>query len=146
MGESYGEHIFLGAKVLVANVKSDVYAPPLKLEDGKRGTFLETCFDIKNNDVKYWLKNENEEEMKIWRYKHFHSHGSYVQKRAIVSACLRKTEKMASDTHMHINSALIKINEFIRLHYPITTLKGVCTFLAATSGNGAWITIRNLIR
>ena len=71
---------------------------------------------------------------------------TYVQKRAIVSACLRKTEKMASDTHMHINSALIKINEFIRLHYPITTLKGVCTFLAATSGNGAWITIRNLIR
>ena len=26
------------------------------------------------------------------------------------------------------------------------TLKGICTFLAATSGNGAWITVRNLIQ
>ena len=96
--------------------------------------------------IRYWLKNDNEKEIKIWRYKHFYSHGEYKQKRSIITACLRKVQKLASDETVMIKSATHKIKEFTQLKYPQSTLKGICTFLAATAGNGAWITVRNLIQ
>ena len=126
--------------------ESEVYVKPLKLEDGKSDTFLETRFEIKNDTINYWLKNDNEEETKIWRYKHFHSHGSFVQKRATITACMRKVENMASNRHVFINSAVNKIAEFQKLAYPNSILKGVCTFLAATTGNGAWIGVKRHIQ
>ena len=122
-----------------------MYVAPLRLEDGKEGTFLETRFEIENNKIKYWLKNENEQETKVWRYNHFHSHGSFVQKRATLTACMKKVQMMASDTQKFTWSALNKLNEFKKLAYPMSTLKGVCTFLAATTGKDAWITVRNLL-
>ena len=76
--------------------ESEVYVKPLKLEDGKEGTYLETSFRVKNNRIEHWLKNENETGTKIWRYSHFHSHGAFGQKRAVLTACLRKVEAMAS--------------------------------------------------
>ena len=126
--------------------KSEVYVKPLTLEDGKEGTFLETSFRIKNNMVEHWLKNDNEKETKIWRYNHFHSHGTFIQKRAILTACLRKVQKMASTRELLIHSGRSKIREFQKLAYPNSILKGVCTFLAATTGNDAWIAVRSTIR
>ena len=126
--------------------KSEVYVKPLTLEDGKQGTFLETSFRIKNNKVEHWLKNENDGETKIWRYKHFHSHGTVIQKRAILTACLSKVQKMASTRELLITSGRSKIREFQKLAYPNSILNGVCTFLAATTGNDAWIAVRNTIQ
>ena len=68
--------------------KSEVYVKPLRLEDGKEATFLETRFDVKAQKIDFWLKNDNEMEKKIWRYNHFHSHCSFIQKRATLTACL----------------------------------------------------------
>ena len=58
------------------------YLPPLKLEDGTAGTFLETSFEITGNTIRHWLKNENVtgEPPKIWRNSHFDSHGQFSQK------------------------------------------------------------------
>ena len=76
----------------------------------------------------------------------YHSHGTFVQKRAILTACLRKVQKMASTRALLIQSGKSKIREFQKLAYPNSVLKGVCTFLAATTGNDAWIAVRNTIR
>ena len=121
---------------------------PLCLEDGKKGTFLETRFEIENGKtVKHWLKNDNEDgTKKIWRYTHFHSHGSFAQKRALLTACLKKVQYMASGRHEFLRSASAKIDEFVAQQYPLSVIKGVCTFLGATTGNGAWISVRNTIR
>ena len=43
-------------------------------------------------------------------------------------------------------AALEKIAEFRRLRYPKSILSKACTFLAASTGEGAWITIRNALR
>ena len=98
------------------------------------------------NKIDFWLKNENEKENKIWRYNHFHSNGSFVQKRATLTACLKKTEAMASNKYVFLDSAVNKIREFQNLAYPNTILKGACTFLAATTGNGAWMDVKRHIR
>ena len=61
--------------------KSEVYVEPLKLEDGKDATFLETKFKTENDKISFSLKYEkNETEKKIWRYNHFLSRGSFKQK------------------------------------------------------------------
>ena len=36
---------------------------PLKLEDGKEGTFLEVRFRIERNEFRFRLKNDNEENI-----------------------------------------------------------------------------------
>ena len=76
----------------------------------------------------------------------FSSHGTFIQKRAILTACLRKVQKMASTRELLINSGRSKIREFQKLAYPNSILKGVCTFLAATTGNDAWIAVRSTIQ
>ena len=91
-------------------------------------------------------ERENEKEKKIWRYNHFHSHGSFAQKRATMTACLKKTETMASNKQVFIDSAVNKLREFQNLAYPNSVLKGACTFLAATTGNGAWMGVKRYIR
>ena len=126
--------------------ESEVYVKPLRLEDGKEATFLETRFDIKAQKIDFWLKNDNEVERKIWRYNHFHSHCSFIQKRATLTACLKKTQKMASNKHVFISSACNKISEFQQLGYPKSILSGACTFLAATTGNGAWMSVKRYIQ
>lgn len=128
--------------------ESECYVKPLCLEDGKKGTFLETRFEIENGKtVKHWLKNDNEDgTKKIWRYTHFHSHGSFAQKRALLTACLKKVQYMASGRHEFLRSASAKVDEFVAQQYPLSVIKGVCTFLGATTGDGAWISVRNTIR
>ena len=127
-------------------IKSECYQEPLRLEEGKDGTFLETRFWISQNNIRHRLKNDNEVEQKIWRYQHWQSNVPFTQKRATLTACLRKVQHQASDRAALGSSALDKIAEFRRLGYPDTVLHGACTFLAATSGEGAWITIRNALR
>jgi hypothetical protein len=126
--------------------ESEIYVKPLTLEDGKEGTFLETRFQIQGNHIEHWLKNDNENGTNVWRYNHFHSHGSVIQKRATLTACLKKVEYMASTKDFMVQSARVKLQEFKKLAYPNSILKGACTFLAATTGNDAWIRVRNTIR
>ena len=55
----------------LADIGSQCYLPPLKLEDGGEGTFLETSFEITgNNQIRHWLKNVNTlgTSPAVWRY------------------------------------------------------------------------------
>ena len=122
--------------------------PPLKLEDGGEGTFLETSFRVtKFNHIQHWLKNQNEcgEPPKVWRYAHFDSHGDFNQKRSVMMACLKKVGKMASDQHVLQKSASQKIAEFSRLRYPRKLLWSACTTMGVKSRNPAWFRARDQI-
>ena len=127
--------------------KSECYQAPLELEEGKAGTFLETRYEVHGKCFKYRLKNDNEGgETKIWRYQHFHSFSPFTQKRATLTSCLKKIHKMASDPATLWQSALAKVAEFRRLWYPLGVLRGACTYLGASTGEGTWITVRNTLR
>ena len=127
--------------------RSVIYQEPLKLERGHDGTFLETRFTIENNAFRYKLKNDNEGGVvKIWRYMHFHANAPFVQKRATLTACLRKVHRMASDTDILRVSALDKVAEFRRLRYPLGLLRKACAYLAATSGVRQWLDVRDTLR
>ena len=68
--------------------RSDCYMPPLCLEEGQAGTFLETNFQITSaNGVRTWLKS-NPSKGGNWKYAHYGSHSSKAQKRAVLVACL----------------------------------------------------------
>ena len=125
--------------------KSECYHPPLRLEDGKPGTFLETSFKWEDGRFRYWLKNDNMvgEEPKIWRYKDFRSHGPYLQKRALLTMMLRKVHRMASDSEALRVSALQKLAEFRALGYPEGLLRGACSYMGATTSEGTWIKVRS---
>ena len=125
-------------------VRSECYAPPLKLEAGKDGTFLETTFRWEGGRFQYRLKNENVgAEPKVWRYKDFRSHGPFAQKRALITMMMRKVHQAASGQQELYESALQKLAEFKRLGYPPGLLRGVCGYMAATTGRGGWILVRN---
>ena len=127
--------------------KSECYHPPLKLEDAKDDTFLETTFRIEGTKIRHWLKNENPRDgpTKVWRYHHFASYCTFEQKRATLMACLKKVQKMASDeTVLHI-SAVQKLEEFRRLAYPKSVLRGVCSYMAACTQRYEWIKIRTVV-
>ena len=93
------------------------------------------------------MKNDNADgERNVWRYQHFDSNAPYLQKRATITACLRKVQKMSSDPLSMERGALAKIAEFRRLRYPISGLAKACSLLGATTGEGTWITVRNALR
>ena len=99
-----------------------------------------------NNTFSYYLKNDNEDgNQKVWRYQHFSLYAPYLQKRALLTACLKKVHKMASDAHVLRKSALDKINEFQRLQYPRYMLKNACTYVAASMGAREWLDVRDQI-
>jgi hypothetical protein len=126
---------------------SECYQEPLKLEEGRSDTFLETRFWVQGNEIRYRLKNDNEGgSAKIWRYQHWDSNTPFLQKRATLMACLRKVQQQASDKPSLGASALEKIAEFRRLRYPDSVLSKACTFLGATTGEGTWITVRDALR
>ena len=127
--------------------ESRCYQKPLKLEEGKDGTFLETTYWIEGEDIKHILKNDNASGgSKVWRYQHWYSNTPFLQKRATLTTCLRKAQQMASDPGCLYRGALDKIAEFRRLHYPMSVLQKACTFLGASTGEGTWITVRNALR
>ena len=108
---------------------------------------LSVQYWIEDGEIKYQLKNDNADgERNVWRYQHFDSNAPYLQKRATITACLRKVQKMSSDPLSMERGALAKIAEFRRLRYPITALRRICSYLGATSGEGTWIRIREALR
>jgi hypothetical protein len=115
--------------------KSECYHTPLKLEEGTANTFLETRFELSQGRFRYWLKNDNEDgSNRIWRYQHFKSHAPFLQKRALLTACLRRVHRMASDPEALYKSGLAKAMEFVRLQYPKAVVAAACGYLAASSG------------
>ena len=119
----------------------------LTLVDAREDTFLETTFSIEGGHIRHWLKNDNPigGPTKVWRYQHWASCCSFEQRRATLSACLKKVQAMASDQHVLYKSALQKLDEFRRLAYPMAVLRGACTYMAACTGCFAWIRVRHVV-
>ena len=129
---------------LLTDLTNECYFPPLRLEDGTAGTFLETSFEITaTNSIRHWLKNQNAQETKVWRYAHFASQAPFSQKRAVLMACLLKVEKMASDDCCLLQSASQKVAEFIRLQYPRRMLWTACTTMGVKTRNTVWFQVRD---
>ena len=129
--------------------QSQCYQEPLKLEAGKEDTFLETRVWISNNEIRHKLKNDNEGgQTKVWRYKHFDDGSPFMEKRATVTACLKKVQQMASDGQADVfaTAALDKIAEFRRLRYPLSVLTKCCTFLGVSTGVRQWYRVRDALR
>ena len=123
------------------------YQSPLTLTAGKAGVFLETAFWTSEDHITHRLKNDNSNgRQQIWRYQHWYSNAPFLQKRATLTACLRKVQQMASDPATLRQGALEKIAEFRRLSYPLSILRKACNFLGASTGEGTWITVRDTLR
>ena len=133
---------------MIKSLREQCYLPPLKLEKGGEDTFLETQFEIKNNRLKYWIKNENRAgaPAKVWRYSHISCYTPFELKKRTMMATLRKVHKMASDTYTLRKSAQQKIAEFIRLKYPVKTLWTACTTMGVTTRDTAWFKVRDLLQ
>ena len=132
----------------IQRLTKECYHPPLKLEDGKEGTFLETSFYItKENCCKHWLKNENTTvtNPKIWRYAHFWSSTDEATKRKVMHATLKKLHNMASDADTLVASALHKLHEFQLLQYPFHHLYKACNYIATTTRDTTWFRIRQAL-
>ena len=127
--------------------KSECYLPPLKLEEANPDTFLEMTFEIHNNSIRYWLKNDNIplQPPKIWRYAHFRSHMSFQMKKGMLSAVMKKIHKMASDDRALYHSALQKIHEFLNLHYPKKMIWTTCTTMGVITRNATWFDVRDAL-
>ena len=67
----------------------------------------------------------------------------YLMKRTVLTGCLQKVHRMASDDANLIISAFAKIREFQALLYPIPMIKAACTYMAATHGRRVWLDIRD---
>ena len=124
---------------------SECYAKPLKLEEAKEGTFLESSFQIKGNRIIHTIKNDNTEREphKIWRYAHFKSYTPFQQKKAVLGAALKKVEKFSNTHNGTITSGLQKVQEFTRLQYPRKMIWSACTTMGVQSRNTAWFRIRD---
>ena len=109
--------------------------------------FLETAFWTNEDHITHRLKNDNSDgRQQIWRYQHWYSNAPFLQKRATLTACLRKVQQMASDPQQLLAGARDKVAEFRRLRYPDNVLRKACNFLGASTGEGMWITVRNELR
>ena len=132
----------------IQNFEQHCYLPPLKLEDGKPDTFLETTFSITDtNRIDFCLKNENTQHdpTKIWRYAHFNSQAAFQQKRATMLAVLKKVDTNSSDATQLYKSAIQKLEEFIRLNYPKKLLWTACTTLGVNTRTRTWFEIRDYL-
>ena len=134
-------------KFIADFTESQCYQKPLKLEEGKDGVFLETRYWTDGWKIYHKLKNDNSGgEAKVWRYQHWYSNTPFLQKRATLTACLRKVHHQASGPNMIKQGALDKIAAFRRLHYPLSVLQKACSLLGASPGEGTWITVRDVLR
>lgn len=144
----YAEHEGWDSNAFIKDFeRSECYFPPLNLEEGEQDTFLETRFRVEDdNNITYWLKNANEDgRCNVWRYQHFHSYSPFLQKRALVTACLKKVHNMASTPSVLEKSAHDKLAEFRRLQYPRGLLKKATAYMAASTGQRMWLNVRDAI-
>ena len=110
---------------------------------------METPIWMKNNQIRHKLENDNEgSQTQIWRYKHFDGGSPFMEKRATLTACLKKVQLMASDGQADVfaTAALDKIAEFRRLRYPLSVLSKCCTFLGASTRVRQWFDVRDALR
>ena len=132
---------------IVREIMADpgIYDPPLVLEGGEKGIFLETEFTVTpDNRIDFKLENANAQEQKVWRYHHYNSGQTYTIKRATMLATLQKVHRMASDDIQLRNSAMDKLNEFKKLGYPLGIRKYMCAIMARDTSNVSWRAVRNL--
>ena len=121
---------------------SECYMPPLKLEAGSDGTFLETKFEIEGDYIHFRLKNANEGgAKKVWRYQPFDSYTSSGQKCSMLVATLQKVEFMAGDEQQRFISAMHKLREFADLGYPVPMRKRACHRLGRETGRLTWLAV-----
>jgi len=121
----------------------ECYWHPLKLEEAQQNTFLETRFNWQNNCLQCWLKNENEQETKIWRYHHFDSDVALSQKKTTLMSILRKVHRMCIGKEALYDSAICKVKEFIKLKYPINLCRIACANMARETFDTVWYHVRN---
>ena len=124
--------------------QSECYWKPLQLEEGKHDTFLETTFFWEDGQLAYKLKNDNEFQKKIWRYKHYLCDGSVRHKKANLMGTMRKVHKMASDDKQLIISAVDKLYEFQELGYPRSLRRFACSIMARDNQDLTWRYVRGL--
>ena len=118
-----------------------------KLEDAGTGCFLENVFSkIPDGNIRFRLKNANEDSLAVWRYHHYRSRVDYATKRATVFSTLRKVDRMASDPEQLTISAMAKCKEFLDLEYPPGILRYMCAALARETGHSSWSTVKRYIR
>ena len=122
--------------------ESECYWKPLKLEATDNDKFLENKLSLSGGRLKYRLKNDNEQETKVWRYHDYRSRLDYTTKRGILCSTLRKVNKMASDKSQLLISGVAKCEEFLSLGYPAGILRKFCTTLAHQTDNKTWFDIR----
>ena len=56
-----------------------------------------------------------------------------------------KVHGMASDGNAVYESGVQKLDEFRRLAYPKSVLRGACTYMAAVTACYAWIRVRHVV-
>ena len=70
-------------------------------------------------------------------------HISYLQKRALLTTCLKKVHKMASNSELLVSSGLAKVREFLHLDSPVYVVEAACGYMAASTGERAWLNVRD---
>ena len=127
---------------------TNCYMPPLNLEPSAEGVFLETEFEICNNQIVHRLKNDNKDARhpKVWRYQHFNSYAPYARKRAAITNALNKVSFHASDEAQIIGSGITKMREFIQAGYPYTVLKYCANTVANKDNMRAWNIVLKTLR
>ena len=136
-----------GERFLQDFARSECYWQPLKLEDAGTGCFLENVFSkTPDGNIRFRLKNANEDSLAVWRYHHYRSRVDYATKRATVFSTLRKVDRMASDPEQLTISAMAKCKEFLDLEYPPGILRYMCAALARETGHSSWSTVKRYIR
>jgi hypothetical protein len=131
-------------KCFINDLENTVYFSPLKLQDGDKNTFLENTITIKDNKIKYRLKNNNNFTADVWRYPHYHSYTAKTMKAGILLSAMKKVHKMTSDQNELIYSAMQKISEFAHLQYPKTAIRIACNKMASTTRESVWFRVREL--
>ena len=57
----------------------------------------------------------------------------------------RFLHKMASEPELLEFSGLAKVKEFLKLKYPRYVVKAACSYMAASTGERAWLSVRDKI-
>ena len=68
---------------------------------------------------------------------------SFMQKKSIMQACLKKVDRMASDAPALYDSAIKKLSEFWHLDYPDKMLWSACTTMGVCTRDPTWFDIRD---